>query len=137
MQGVTHKRSYMKHIEHNGDLYTFIGIDACLEPGLKFPFNFVGVLTLNETNIIMDLAKQATEKNTDYIVWFGHYPSSCIVTMKTGSWGFRQLLGNFDKGYVYLCGHLHTLGDLVTKMYTHHSNGFLELELGDWKHNRM
>ena len=40
-------------------------------------------------------------------------------------------------GVAYLCGHLHTLGDLVPNMYTRQKTGMLELELGDWKINRM
>jgi hypothetical protein len=39
-------------------------------------------------------------------------------------------------GIAYLCGHLHTLGGLVNSFYTRHTNGLLELELGDWKGNR-
>jgi hypothetical protein len=38
-------------------------------------------------------------------------------------------------GIAYLCGHLHTLLG-VSKMYTRHSNGLLELELSDWKNKR-
>lgn len=37
----------------------------------------------------------------------------------------------------YLCGHLHTLGGLVPQMYTMQDEGFAELELGDWKDERM
>lgn len=38
---------------------------------------------------------------------------------------------------MYLCGHLHTLGGLVPHMYGLQKEGFLELELADWKKNRM
>lgn len=37
----------------------------------------------------------------------------------------------------YLCGHLHTLGGLVPQMYTIQNEGFAELELADWKDERM
>jgi hypothetical protein len=37
----------------------------------------------------------------------------------------------------YLCGHLHTLGGLVPQMYTIQNEGFVELELADWKDERM
>lgn len=43
----------------------------------------------------------------------------------------------YSNGVAYLCGHLHTLFGLMRKMYTRHSNGMLELELGDWKISRM
>lgn len=37
----------------------------------------------------------------------------------------------------YLCGHYHTLGGLSPEMYTLQRGGYLELELADWKDNRM
>lgn len=40
-------------------------------------------------------------------------------------------------GWVYLCGHFHMLGGLVPNMYTLQQTGLLELELADWKDNRM
>lgn len=43
---------------------------------------------------------------------------------------------NFRYGDVYLCGHLHTLGNTVTMMHAVHRDGHLELELADWKDNR-
>lgn len=44
VQGKKHSRSYLKQLHHNGDTYSFIGIDACLEPGPRRPFNFVGMI---------------------------------------------------------------------------------------------
>lgn len=38
---------------------------------------------------------------------------------------------------VYLCGHYHMFGGVVPNMYTRQQAGFLELELADWKDNRM
>ena len=45
----------------------------------------------------------------------------------------------FDRrtGDVYLCGHLHTLNGYMPAMYTRHPAGNLELEVGDWKDNRV
>lgn len=40
-------------------------------------------------------------------------------------------------GIAYLCGHLHTLAGFVPNMYTRQKTGMLELELGDWRDNRM
>ncbi|CAG2064344.1 unnamed protein product, partial [Timema podura] len=45
IQGVSHPRSYLHQISKGGDKYSFIGVDACLEPGPRRPFNFVGMLT--------------------------------------------------------------------------------------------
>ena len=39
-------------------------------------------------------------------------------------------------GAVYLCGHLHTLAEVVPKMHAVHADGHLELELGDWLDTR-
>ena len=40
-------------------------------------------------------------------------------------------------GSVYVCGHLHTLGGLMPHMYSRQKTGYLELELADWKDQRM
>lgn len=37
---------------------------------------------------------------------------------------------------MYVCGHLHTLGGVGKHMYAKHAEGFMELELADWKHAR-
>lgn len=40
-----HERSYIYKLNMtNGDQYSFIGVDACVEPGPKRPFNFFGNL---------------------------------------------------------------------------------------------
>lgn len=127
----------MKQIDKGGDRFTFIGVDACLEPGPKRPFNFIGVLSLNDTLHINRLVEEAHRNGGNYTIWFGHYPTSCIVTMETGSWGVRKLIGQHREGVAYMCGHLHRLGGLVPHMYTLQNEGFLELELGDWKQSRV
>ncbi len=63
-------------------------------------------------------------------IWFGHYPVSTIISPKS----LKFIMAD---GIAYLCGHLHTLGGLISKFYTRHTNGLLELELGDWKDNRI
>lgn len=42
IQGRAHPRSYMYQIKTGRELYSFIGVDACLDPGPRRPFNFVG-----------------------------------------------------------------------------------------------
>lgn len=137
IQGDKHKRSYMKQITVGKDKYSFIAIDACQNPGTKRAFNFVGILDVNQTNAIIDLAEASRKSGADYIVWFGHYPTSSILSPGTGNRGIRGVLGHYDEGYVYLSGHLHTLGGLAKNMYALQDTNFFELELADWKDNRM
>jgi len=76
-QGQSHPRSYKyKVTNHAGMSLNMIAVDACLDPGPKRPFNFIG--NLDEPEI---LQLQSLANNTkDPIVWFGHYPTSCIFT---------------------------------------------------------
>ncbi|KAG5862870.1 hypothetical protein JTB14_023940 [Gonioctena quinquepunctata] len=135
MQGKNHPRSYMYQIRKRNNLYTFIGIDACLEPGPRRPFNFVGILDDVEVDEIYSLIEKTEASPNNYTIFFGHFPTSCILT--PGSENVRDMIGKHKKGLVYVCGHLHKLGGLVPKMYTLQKAGFLELELGDWKDNRV
>nr|CAD7416482.1 unnamed protein product [Timema poppensis] len=135
IQGVSHPRSYLHQISKGGDKYSFIGVDACLEPGPRRPFNFVGMLRKNEMEHVRNLSEEAHRQGSNYTIWFGHYPTSCILTPGPG--GVRALIGSHREGLVYLCGHYHTLGGMVSNMYTLQQAGFLELELGDWKDNRL
>lgn len=116
----------------------FLGIDACPDPGLRRPFNFIGILDLQEQHNILKL-KAETDTKADHIVWYGHYPTSCILSLDKDSQrlNLRQLIGSTHGSQAYLCGHLHSMGGLVPNMYTKHKKGYLELELGDWKDNRM
>lgn len=65
-------------------------------------------------------------QNSNTTVFFGHYPLSF-----TNSKGLDELMSH---GVAYLNGHLHVI---VKQLYALHSNGLLELELADWKQNRM
>lgn len=136
VQGRHHTRSYMHQIAKGGERYTFIAVDACLDPGPKRPFNFVGMLSRNETQHLINLAERSRSLDTNYTIWFGHYPTSCILTPGLGTGGIRNLIGRYREAYAYLSGHFHTLGGAVPRMYTLQDEGFLELELGDWMRNR-
>lgn len=134
IQGKTHPRSYMYQLKRFDETYSFIGIDACLEPGPRRPFNFVGIIDkaeIEEINRITDIVKTS---GSNYTIWFGHFPTSCILA--TEGHGVKSIIGQLDQSLVYVCGHLHTLGGLIPNMYTLQRDGFLELELGDWKDNR-
>jgi hypothetical protein len=124
-----HERSYIYELKQpNGDRYSFIAVDACVEPGPRRPFNFFGSLEPEDLELLDKYAKQSILSNGT--IWFGHYPTTTVHSSKS----FRQVMST---GAAYLCGHLHTLGGLVPSMYTRHSNGLLELELADWKVGRM
>ncbi|KAJ9593699.1 hypothetical protein L9F63_014747 [Diploptera punctata] len=125
----------MYQVRKGGELYSFIGVDACLEPGPRRPFNFVGVLSRSEMEHVKRLSDDAKRKGTNFTIWFGHYPTSCILAPGPG--GVRSLIGQYAESMAYVCGHYHTLGGTVPNMYTLQQAGFLELELGDWKDNRL
>ncbi|RNA06800.1 BRO1 domain-containing BROX, partial [Brachionus plicatilis] len=112
----------------NGEKYSFIGIDGCIEPGPRRPYNFFGKLEDEDLKQIEKFSASSHESNGT--IWFGHFPTSTIHS----TINLHHLLKN---GVAYLCGHLHTLAGLLPSMYSRHSNGLLELELGDWKDNRM
>ncbi|XP_050511047.1 transmembrane protein 62-like [Diabrotica virgifera virgifera] len=135
MQGKVHPRSYMYQVKKANAVYTFMGIDACLEPGPKRPFNFIGLLDDIEINEINALIDKTEAGPNNYTIYFGHFPTSCIVT--TSDDNVRDILGRHKQGLVYVCGHLHKLGGLIPQMYTLQKAGFLELELGDWMDNRV
>ncbi|XP_017875580.1 transmembrane protein 62-like [Ceratina calcarata] len=135
IQGKKNPRSYMYTINIGSESYTFIAIDACLKPGPRRPFNFVGMLDEHEVKTINTLVNRSQENNADFIIWFGHYPTSCILSQTNTS--IRTIIGRNKESMVYLCGHYHMLGGAVPNMYTLQHAGFLELELADWKDNRM
>ncbi|KAB0799720.1 hypothetical protein PPYR_07600 [Photinus pyralis] len=132
VRGKANPRSYLYQLDKNGDVYSFIAVDVTLRTGPRFPFNFAGFLDSGEAQVVDNITKQVESSDSSYTIWFGHYPTSCVVSHEPG--GIRSLIGRHGRGLVYLCGHLHTF---VPEMYTMHEEGFLELELGDWKENRM
>lgn len=60
-QGSTHKRSYLHQIKKGSETYSFIAVDACLNPGPKRPFNFIGLLSVNDTEELINLAEKSRE----------------------------------------------------------------------------
>ncbi|NXX46328.1 TMM62 protein, partial [Tricholaema leucomelas] len=109
--------------------YSFICVDATLNPGPKRPYNFYGILNTNQMEELSLMAKESLHSN--HTIWFGHYPTSTIISPAPGIRALmRQGLSS------YLCGHLHTMGGLMPVLHSQHHGGTLELELGDWKDNR-
>lgn len=62
---------------------SFVALDACLEPGPKRPFNFFGVVRERDTEHLHTLIR-AVEAGSSHSVWFGHYPTSCILSAGQG-----------------------------------------------------
>lgn len=119
--------SYMFDFKTDFGHYSFIAMDACLVPGPRRPFNFFGQLRDEDVKRLSEFSRKSHGSNLT--IWFGHYPTSFIV--------YPNIRSLMSGGIAYLCGHLHTLGGLVEKMYTRQKTGMLELELGDWRDNRM
>lgn len=70
-------RSYRYQVDaHDGSRYSFLAVDACLKPGIRRPFNFIGRLDSEELERVKQLKEQSRSSN--YTIWFGHYPTSSI-----------------------------------------------------------
>ncbi|XP_053451018.1 transmembrane protein 62 isoform X1 [Nycticebus coucang] len=108
--------------------YSFICVDATLNPGPKRPYNFFGMLDKTRMEELLSLAKESSQSN--HTIWFGHFTTSTIFSPSPG---IRSIMSSAT---AYLCGHLHTLGGLMPVLHTRHFQGTLELEVGDWKDNR-
>uniref|UniRef100_A0A5K3FXJ1 Transmembrane protein 62 n=1 Tax=Mesocestoides corti TaxID=53468 RepID=A0A5K3FXJ1_MESCO len=110
--------------------YTFIAMDACPTPGIKRPHNFFGLITTDLAKSLQSFSLKAFDSNQTF--WFGHYPTSTIISP---GYDLRSLIGK--TAHSYFCGHLHNLLNLVPNMYTVQPQGFLELELADWRGGRF
>ncbi|XP_064489552.1 transmembrane protein 62-like [Ornithodoros turicata] len=129
VQGPIHPHSYLYTYKDGAESYTFIGIDTCTDPGVKRPFNFIGSVNKDNYKLLQQMKEDS--RGSNMTIWFGHHPTSSV---DSASPGLRVLMSGDGP---YLCGHYHTIGGLFWHLYTMHSTDFLELELADWKHNRM
>ncbi|KAI5751349.1 hypothetical protein M8J77_006623 [Diaphorina citri] len=133
IQGQTYPRSYVYHLTpQDHPPVAFVALDACLDPGPRRPFNFIGVLDTSEIEHVEGIVRDNV--NMSHSVWFGHYPTSTILSQ--GYQHVRDIMSKDKTAVAYLCGHLHQLGGAVPHMYTRQQNGILELELADWKNSR-
>ncbi|XP_062824189.1 transmembrane protein 62 isoform X2 [Anolis carolinensis] len=62
--------------------YSFICVDATLNPGPKRPYNFFGILNADQMQELSLLA--AESHNSNHTIWFGHYPTSSIISASPG-----------------------------------------------------
>lgn len=128
IMGKQHRRNYMGNVTKGDKLYTFIGVDEVQTPGLKIPFNFIGIVKDEDIRELKQFKRVAQEMNSEFTTWFAHYPTSSLASPKEG---LRSIING-----PYMCGHYHTIGNLVTQMHSTQQPGYAEVELGDWKHNR-
>lgn len=91
------------------------------------------MLTQQETKRIESLMEKSIKAGANYTIWFGHYPTSCIVTANDENRPLEHLITSYNTSLVYLSGHLHTLNGISPTMYTLQKDSFLELELADFK----
>ncbi|XP_024218565.1 transmembrane protein 62 isoform X2 [Halyomorpha halys] len=131
MQGRNHSRSYLHKMKVGSETYAFVAVDACPDVGIKMPFNFAGMLSDKEIESLIGFRRELQDVN--YTVWFGHYPTSCIISQPE----IRNIIASDQKSMAYLCGHFHTFMGLAPGMYSLQKSGFYELELADWLINRM
>lgn len=129
IQGKQYERNYMHIHEKNGKNYSFIGVDEVQTPGLKIPFNFIGLVDQQDITELKEFKKKSQLSNSQYNIWFAHYPTSSVASPGED---LRDIVDG-----PYLCGHFHTIGNWVTKMHSTQQPGYVEVELGDWKHNRL
>lgn len=129
IQGRNYARNYMYIHEKDGKNYTFIGVDEVQTPGLKIPFNFIGLVDKQDLTELEGFKKKAIQANSQSNVWFAHYPTSSVASPNGG---LRDIVDG-----PYLCGHFHTISNLVTQMHSTQQPGYAEIELGDWKYNRL
>lgn len=138
IQGPKHERSYMELMKDaSGDLYAFIAVDACLQPGPTLPLNFNGFLTQKDTDHIQHLVDKAKRAGVNYAIWFGHYPTTSIVIENKENLSLKRIIAAYDASLTYLCGHFHSLAGLVPHMYSLQEDKFFELEVADWKKGRV
>eukprot|EP00053_Salpingoeca_punica_P006717 m.62981 g.62981 ORF g.62981 m.62981 type:complete len:728 (-) comp13823_c0_seq1:412-2595(-) len=124
-----------KHGHHTirlGDL-AIVVLDATPKPGPRAPFNAFGHLT---SASLEDFAAElrAAAQYARHIVVASHYPSGIVVSPRSGDVSFKALLRQYAS--LYVCGHLHTLFDMVRPMHANSPTGLLEMELADWKLHR-
>ena len=137
VQGKT-KGSYLKKFqEEDGRKFAIVMIDATLQPGPKKMLDLFGSIKEPDLNLTRQLMSEADDYNDSGLVTVGHYPLNFIAS--TGSESLESVLGTY-RTLAYLSGHLHNAyiwRGGPGRMYTKRSEGVMELELGDWKKNRL
>nr|XP_039259686.1 transmembrane protein 62-like [Styela clava] len=121
--------SAVYQVEKQYGKYSFIPVDATMIPGPRRPYNFMGYLSERSMEKLENFEHETASDN--FTIWYGHYPTSTITNFPPR---LTRLVGK--RGGVYLAGHLHKYCGR-SEIYAVNPHGFLELELEDWKDNKM
>lgn len=129
VQGRRNLSSYSVTLNKSFGKYGFVMVDMGPLRGSRYPFNYFGEVTKELAKQIQTVANEV--RGANQTIWLGHYPTSTVFSP---SFNLRHYLGKH--AFAFLCGHLHTLHGLLPRMYTNQPEGYLELELGDWRKGR-
>ncbi|KAI0989932.1 hypothetical protein GJ496_011102 [Pomphorhynchus laevis] len=128
----TDRRLNQVVIEANNKTYFVTTIDTTLEPGIGASMNFFGFIPDRFMNELNDYVEKASKMATGGPpVFIGHHPLAFIHINQHKS--LKEIL---SVNAIYMCGHLHTMSNLVPQMYYKHNPKLIELELADWKYQR-
>eukprot|EP00127_Corallochytrium_limacisporum_P000518 Clim_evm20s15 gene=Clim_evmTU20s15 len=148
-----------RHLTRSGWLLE--GLNLVPEPGPRRPFNFVGHLTpVDAQSLVSAMAQNPTLP----VAVFSHYPTSTVQPSQRAMDTLRSSMVGQAFCHesttipetlacagvrLYLSGHLHTAMELLPRGMTRahvvpeqrsgstKTQGVLEIELGDWKDNRV
>ena len=123
VQGQHHNSHYSFTIPSGNETYAFVAVDACLSPGPNRPFNTVGLLHKADIDALRNI--RSSLKPNNMTIWFGHYPTRAITCPASPNSLSDVITGP------YLSGHIH-----MTDLYALRSQGFLDIELADWRARR-
>ena len=82
-------KSIQRKFSYGDEAVSFIPVDACPDPGLRRPFNFFGLL--NQTQLDW-IGKETESAKETKIVYYGHYPTSVIITDGQGNYFVKRIL---------------------------------------------
>ncbi len=117
--------------------YGIIAVDGAPEVGSARPFNFFGILTSAKMDSLVAHLDHMESGQVDHVFVIAHYP---IVTLRfeRGTRPEDTFPRQSRRFSAFLSGHLHRLvGGLGDELYSLKPTGFLDLEVGDMKDNRM
>ncbi|CAL8074381.1 unnamed protein product [Calicophoron daubneyi] len=129
IQGPKHPQGYSFQLQKPYGKYTFCTLEITPDYGINYPINFFGEINKKFEQRIRELGK--VSEGSNHTFWFGHYPTPTIISKHFDLRGYFR-----SHASAYFCGHMHTVHGLLPHLYAVQPQGYLELELGDWRDNR-